>query len=1003
MALVDTSRFKTDKQGRAYIVVIYGDTLSEIAQAWCNKNGTAYKAPDSYNAIASLNGISDPNHITPGQTIYLTKTASEPNPPRPYTEQGSVKPTVTLFGVLAGGNQPKRIYAVWTWPERTDTAKFEVEWRAYKVGFWTERKDEDVDVDRQHSYYDIPDDKLISKVQFRVRPVPKVDEETARFAQNLWTEWADCTHNVEHKPDIPSKPTAELEALKLTATVDNPGKEKATIIQFQLITDNNLTNAETKKVPVNDDYTTVSHTFNVQTGHSYSVRCRANKGVNYSEWSAISNTVETMPSTVEWVKENPVTPKSSTSIFVQWNKSNTATSYTLEYTDDPEGFYEGVTSTSIDCGEATNRTVNNLKSGLTYHFRVKAVRGEEESDWSEVKTCTIGTSPTAPTIWSSTSTVTRGESVALYWMHNSTDGSSQVTAELKLTFEGVENVTSVAYDVSVGLGKLDDTVIEGNTVTYIVAAATSDVDKDKTHSLIIDTKNYGDGAKITWNVCTTGTTGMASEVSANRVVEIFNKPGIYMTVTDNTTTKDVSDTYYLVDYQEASDVYTKTLDTIEDPKGTPVSGAFVVGTGEQVRVATIDGVETYYCVVEADQSLTAFPFNVNVEVEADSAIHTPIEYHLAIFANERYETVDNFGNPKVVSVGEALYSQHFSASGYDPLEVAITAGDTTLMNGQTYTLKCTVAMSSGLATEAFKEITVSWSKKPYNLNTKIGINTTDWSVSLCPYCSISNTLYHAVSQIGGSYIVSDTTYPFICGTEVNGAITTTGEQVYQGTTAEGTTTYYAIKTEVTPITDVLLSVYRREYDGSFTEIIRDLDASKNSFVTDPHPSLDYARYRIVATDKETSEVTYSDIPNYPIGEKAIIIQWDEPYSSFEVSEDALGLEDRSFSLLRLPYNIDVTNTRDPDVSLVKYIGRKHPVSYYGTQVGEAGSWSTMIPKEDTETIYALQRLQAWTGDVYVREPYGTGYWAHIKVAFSKDHLETTIPVSLDVTRVEGGA
>ena len=42
------------------------------------------------------------------------------------------------------------------------------------------------------------------------------------------------------------------------------------------------------------------------------------------------------------------------------------------------------------------------------------------------------------------------------------------------------------------------------------------------------------------------------------------------------------------------------------------------------------------------------------------------------------------------------------------------------------------------------------------------------------------------------------------------------------------------------------------------------------------------------------------------------------------------------------------------------------------------------------------------GDVYVREPSGSGYWANIKVSFSQAHKEVVIPVTLELTRVEGG-
>ena len=91
-----------------------------------------------------------------------------------------------------------------------------------------------------------------------------------------------------------------------------------------------------------------------------------------------------------------------------------------------------------------------------------------------------------------------------------------------------------------------------------------------------------------------------------------------------------------------------------------------------------------------------------------------------------------------------------------------------------------------------------------------------------------------------------------------------------------------------------------------------------------------------------------------------------------------------------------------DVSLIEYVGRQHPVSYYGTQLGESATWNVEIPAEDKDLIYALRRLSKWSGDVYAREPSGLGYWANLTVSFSKKHLEVTIPVTFTVTRVEGG-
>ena len=107
-------------------------------------------------------------------------------------------------------------------------------------------------------------------------------------------------------------------------------------------------------------------------------------------------------------------------------------------------------------------------------------------------------------------------------------------------------------------------------------------------------------------------------------------------------------------------------------------------------------------------------------------------------------------------------------------------------------------------------------------------------------------------------------------------------------------------------------------------------------------------------------------------------------------------------MLKLPYNISISSSHSPDVSAIEYIGRKHPVSYYGTQTGETESWSVDIPKNDIETLYAIRRLSVWMGDVYVREPSGSGYWANVMVNYSQKSRDLVIPVTFKITRVEGG-
>lgn len=342
------------------------------------------------------------------------------------------------------------------------------------------------------------------------------------------------------------------------------------------------------------------------------------------------------------------------------------------------------------------------------------------------------------------------------------------------------------------------------------------------------------------------------------------------------------------------------------------------------------------------ETLTTFP--VYVSALAGPNTQAPIGYHLVVTSNQSYETVNNIGNVQMISAGDQVYSKYFDTS--DPLTVELSASNINLDNNIAYTITCIVSMNSGLTAESSVNFVVAWTDEDYWPNAEIAVDDVTCAAYIRPYCL----------DIDGN-----------------------------------------------PINDLLMSVYRREFDGGFTEIQTGIDQTKNTFVTDPHPSLDYARYRIVATSKSTGAVSFYDMPGYPVGCVAAIIQWDEAWTSFDTTnEDALEMPPWTGTLLRLPYNIDVSDKAKTDVSLVEYIGRENPVSYYGTQIGSSSSWSMDIPKDDKETLYAIRRLARWMGDVYVREPSGSGYWANVNVSYNQKHCETTIPITLDVTRVEGG-
>lgn len=343
-----------------------------------------------------------------------------------------------------------------------------------------------------------------------------------------------------------------------------------------------------------------------------------------------------------------------------------------------------------------------------------------------------------------------------------------------------------------------------------------------------------------------------------------------------------------------------------------------------------------------DGILSSLPLVVNAT--AGPTTQNPISFHVAIQAGNTYESEDDIGNTTVVSAGSEIYSKVFNATDWD-FSTEISAGDVAVENGQSYTVTVIVSMDSGLTAEESAEFSINWTEPEHTPDASIAIDFDTLTAYISPFC------------IGSTGALAD---------------------------------------------DVTVSVYRREYNGAFTPIVTDLPNDGSTTVTDPHPALDYARYRVVARHTLTGAVTYEDLPGQPIGEPSIVIQWDEAWSNFDYKDEGESAEPPwTGSMVRLPYNVDVSESYDPDVSLIEYIGRSHPVGYYGTQRGESMSCSTDVDKSDKNLVYALRRLAAWNGNVYVREPSGIGYWAHVTVSMSTKHNDPVTPVSFEIKRVEG--
>lgn len=815
------------------VTVVKGDTLSEIALTYKDYISGSTNAA-RINTLVSLNHIKNPDYIVIGQVIKLSGSTT------PAPTNNTSRATISVFGLQS--NTDRTVYATWTWT-KSNTKEYQVIWY-YDTGDGVWFIGNDSTTTDKQSIYNAPSNA--KSVRFKVKPISKTRKVNNKETSYWTASWSNIKtyYFSNNPPTTPPVPTVTINKYQLTATLDNLDEVSATSIQFQVVKD------DTTVFKTGTTTITTSHASFVCTitaGSEYKVRCRSYKNKQYSDWSEYSSNQATAPAATKGITECKAT--STTSVFLKWAPVSTAKTYDLEYTT-KKNYFDGSDQVQKVTGiETSQYEKTGLESGLEYFFRVRSVNDEGSSAWSSIVSIIIGKKPSPPTTWSSTTTAITGESLTLYWVHNSEDGSSQTYAELELYIDGVKE-------------------------TYTVQNTTDEETKDKTSSYAFDTSEYIEGTTIQWRVRTAGVTKEYGDWSVQRSIDIYAPPTLELSVTN-------------------------------------VNG-------------------------EMFDELVSFPFYVSALAGPNT--QAPIGYYLTVIANESYETLDNIGNVKMVKEGEAVYAKHFDTS--EQLLVELSANSLTLENNISYTVNCMVSMNSGLTAESYCDFTVTWTEEENWPNAEIGIDEETLVAQICPFCGDKN---------------------------------------------------------------VLLSVYRREFDGSFTEIATDIDGSTYTFVTDPHPSLDYARYRVIAKSKTTSAISFYDVPGYPVGEKAAIIQWDEEWSYFDVTEESeLEQPPWSGSMLKLPYNIDVSDKYNQEVSLINYAGREHPVGYYGTQKGHTSTWKVEIPATDTETLYTLRRLANWSGDVYIREPSGSGYWANVTVSFSQTHCAVTIPVSFNVTRVEGG-
>jgi hypothetical protein len=199
------------------------------------------------------------------------------------------------------------------------------------------------------------------------------------------------------------------------------------------------------------------------------------------------------------------------------------------------------------------------------------------------------------------------------------------------------------------------------------------------------------------------------------------------------------------------------------------------------------------------------------------------------------------------------------------------------------------------------------------------------------------------------------------------------------------------------IEGVTLSVYRIDAFDVLVPIAAGIP-NDGRCVIDPHPDFREVTYRITANDAATDAVSVNDLDPVDVPAERILIQWDEAALPADGDPEAAAVA--SSETLELAADVSIQEGTAKDVTYNSYAGQALPTADYGTDPGLSGGWTARFPRVlGTETLRQLRKLEAWMGPVYVREPYGSGYWANADVSVSQPGGAYS-SVSLTIRRVD---
>lgn len=950
-------------------------------------------------------------------------------------------PQVSSFTVALQVGSDTACVAKWKW-SKTHTDHFDFEWEYYntKKNGWVQGGTASVGTVKTGKYFqhtfNAPSDVSATKVRAKVRPVSaktKTEKyknskgKTATRQVVWWTAaWKTCSAinlpTTVAAPDMPGKPTIALSGESITVAFEYTDDKATHIVVKKSVDGKAYAAATTLAKTTNGRYSWKDN--GVARGHTYKYRLQAkndksgktsqdgveetiqHRPANMTELTASLSSLNTQDGngavTLRW-KDSGVlrgTVEVEYATYNVWGTKDTdKDTKTFTVGPDAKG-YSSVTVTGLERGKTWYFAVRRMNDAKLYSSYAVAAGNALKIGNNVVAVSVVASAsatyayarPNIKTVTDMTQATAEKGSVKFEW--EGSTWTTGCTCELQYT-ELAENFTGNAMD-SISSTTLD--YADSPTSRVITA---SGLDRGKTWYFRLRITN-GDNIS-NWASIATGAWKQSDSIARATLTpapevtgtETLNAPTCVTTPTSceigdsvmlgwthNSEQGSTQRAYALEIYEQApnSEATVRTITGTDATAYELDTSAYLDGTTVMWRVRTV-GVDPdvfspwsrtqtmrAWCAAIAtatipelsEGTLTQFPFTVAADASGTSEENATIMWWAEISAAVAYTGVAADGTDDEVAAGTVIWRHESNAmqEGFDAsaLNVQVAANEAALMAGESYTLSVGCVTAQGLRSEATPvTFGVEWSGAIPEPSATFEFDQEDYCCYVFPICET------------------------VTESEVDGEVI-----------------------ETTALTEnVTLAVWRIEDDDTTTLIADNIVNDGESYVIDPHPAGGTQWYRTVVKSTLTglqASIDQSVSCTMPF----FVIQWDE---SWTVPQDDGGETEADArytgNVLELPFDIKVDERHEPDAAMREYLGRRWPVSAYGTQRGESASWSCSVKKSDEVTIALLRRLMTWRGDCYVRDPTGNGYWANVSdVRLSHSYDDLAVSVSMDVTRVE---